>query len=97
MEKINIQNLECYSFLFSLKFEPMIEKGHAELVHHVLVYGCFTDRFGQYTTKDLEGHSNHCFTSNDERMKALLKCDTKMFVWSRGGKVSIKTFGRTCF
>ena len=61
------------------------------------MFGCFTKRLGQYTTKDLEGHSNHCFTENDVKIKVLLKCETMMFVWSRGGNVSIENITSKIF
>ncbi|EGW08847.1 DBH-like monooxygenase protein 1 [Cricetulus griseus] len=62
-----------------IKVEPVIEKGHESLVHHILLYQCssnFNDSVLDY------GHE--CYHPN--MPDAFLTCETVIFAWAIGGE-----------
>lgn len=60
--------------------EPMIEKGHENLVHHILLYQC--DRNVNASESD-PGHECHHPNMPD----SFLTCETVIFAWAIGGEV----------
>ncbi|XP_023665921.2 DBH-like monooxygenase protein 1 homolog [Paramormyrops kingsleyae] len=59
--------------------EPMIEKGHENLVHHILLYQC--DRNVNASEQD-PGHE--CYHPN--MPDSFLTCETVIFAWATGGE-----------
>ncbi|MEJ1286814.1 hypothetical protein NN561_017825 [Cricetulus griseus] len=67
------------SSVTSSRVEPVIEKGHESLVHHILLYQCssnFNDSVLDY------GHE--CYHPN--MPDAFLTCETVIFAWAIGGE-----------
>jgi len=64
--------------------EPIIERGHESLVHHILLYQCssnFNDSVLDF------GHE--CYHPN--MPDAFLTCETVIFAWGIGGEVRLTT------
>jgi hypothetical protein len=62
--------------------EPIIERGHENLVHHILVYQCssnFNDSVLDF------GHE--CYHPN--MPDAFLTCETVILAWGIGGEVRL--------
>ena len=63
-----------------IKVEPVIQKGHESLVHHILLYQC-SSNFSDSVLDD--GHE--CYHPN--MPDAFLTCETVIFAWAIGGEV----------
>ncbi|XP_070652269.1 DBH-like monooxygenase protein 1 isoform X3 [Bos indicus] len=62
-----------------IKVEPVIQKGHESLVHHILLYQC-SSNFSDSVLDD--GHE--CYHPN--MPDAFLTCETVIFAWAIGGE-----------
>ncbi|KAL4649087.1 DBH-like monooxygenase protein 1 isoform X1 [Arapaima gigas] len=62
-----------------IRIEPLIERGHENLVHHILLYQC--DSSLNETEVDL-GHE--CYHPN--MPDSFLTCETVLFAWAIGGE-----------
>uniref|UniRef100_A0A8C6FRB4 DBH-like monooxygenase protein 1 n=1 Tax=Moschus moschiferus TaxID=68415 RepID=A0A8C6FRB4_MOSMO len=62
-----------------IKVEPVIQKGHEGLVHHILLYQC-SSNFSDSVLDD--GHE--CYHPN--MPDAFLTCETVIFAWAIGGE-----------
>ncbi|NXP76152.1 MOXD1 protein, partial [Ramphastos sulfuratus] len=61
------------------KVEPLIQKGHENLVHHILLYQCSSSLNGS-----LLGAGHECYHPN--MPDAFLTCETVLFAWAIGGQ-----------
>ncbi|XP_075453452.1 DBH-like monooxygenase protein 1 isoform X1 [Ascaphus truei] len=62
-----------------IKVEPLIQKGHENLVHHILLYEC--DRNVNDTVLD---YGHECYHPN--MPDVFLTCETVLFAWAIGGE-----------
>ena len=73
--------------------DPIIQKGHEGLVHHIVLYECSHD-----FPRAFLNHSGHCFENSAPR--AVMKCagESIMAAWAIGGGVTnCLTSLATCF
>lgn len=62
-----------------VKVEPVIQQGHENLVHHILLYEC-----GQTLNETLLDYGHECYHPN--MPDAFLYCETILFAWAIGGE-----------
>lgn len=62
------------------QYEPIIQPGHEQLVHHILIYYC-----GHAVNTSHAGESYLCY---DQSPRDLLDCQNVLVAWAVGGKVS---------
>ncbi|XP_053316119.1 DBH-like monooxygenase protein 1 [Spea bombifrons] len=62
-----------------IKVEPLIQKGHENLVHHILLYEC--DRNASNAVLD---YGHECYHPNMPDI--FLTCETVLFAWAIGGE-----------
>lgn len=75
------------SFSFShWQVEPLIQKGHENLVHHILLYQCSSS-----LNASVLGYGHECYHPN--MPDAFLTCETVMFAWAIGGEVGGRAAG----
>lgn len=66
--------------LFCLQIEPLIQRGHENLVHHILLYQCDSN------LNESELNASHeCYHPN--MPDSFLTCETIVFAWAIGGEV----------
>uniref|UniRef100_A0AC11DLF0 Monooxygenase DBH like 1 n=1 Tax=Ovis aries TaxID=9940 RepID=A0AC11DLF0_SHEEP len=79
-EKTNMLSTAVpYFDLVNQDVEPVIQKGHESLVHHILLYQC-SSNFSDSVLDD--GHE--CYHPN--MPDAFLTCETVIFAWAIGGE-----------
>ncbi|XP_069462783.1 DBH-like monooxygenase protein 1 [Ambystoma mexicanum] len=62
-----------------IKVEPLIQQGHENLVHHILLYEC-----GQSLNETVLDYGHECYHPN--MPDAFLYCETVFFAWAIGGE-----------
>uniref|UniRef100_A0A481B8H4 DBH-like monooxygenase protein 1 n=1 Tax=Sus scrofa TaxID=9823 RepID=A0A481B8H4_PIG len=62
-----------------IKVEPVIQRGHENLVHHILLYQCSSN----FSDSVLD-HGHECYHPN--MPDAFLTCETVIFAWAIGGE-----------
>uniref|UniRef100_A0A8C5W798 Monooxygenase DBH like 1 n=1 Tax=Leptobrachium leishanense TaxID=445787 RepID=A0A8C5W798_9ANUR len=62
-----------------IKVEPLIQKGHENVVHHIILYEC--DR---NTNEEVLDYGHECYHPN--MPDVFLSCETIIFAWAIGGE-----------
>ncbi|XP_072265021.1 DBH-like monooxygenase protein 1 [Pyxicephalus adspersus] len=62
-----------------IKVEPLIQKGHESLVHHILVYECERD-----TNDTVLEYGHECYHPN--MPDSFFTCETVLYAWAIGGE-----------
>ncbi|XP_068933477.1 DBH-like monooxygenase protein 1 [Petaurus breviceps papuanus] len=62
-----------------IKVEPVIQKGHESLIHHILLYHC-SNNFNE----SVLDYGHECYHPN--MPDAFLTCETVVFAWAIGGE-----------
>ncbi|XP_043075805.1 DBH-like monooxygenase protein 1 homolog [Puntigrus tetrazona] len=62
-----------------IRIEPMIQKGHENLVHHILLYQCDSD-----LNKSEINRGHECYHPN--MPDSFFTCETVLFAWAIGGE-----------
>ncbi|KTG37534.1 hypothetical protein cypCar_00029248 [Cyprinus carpio] len=63
-----------------IRIEPMIQKGHENLVHHILLYQCDSN-----LNKSEINRGHECYHPN--MPDSFFTCETVLFAWAIGGEV----------
>jgi len=64
------------------QIEPLIQKGHENLVHHILLYQCDSN-----LNKSEINRGHECYHPN--MPDSFFTCETVLFAWAIGGEVII--------